>query len=230
MKKLLLLICIGISFLLTGCSVNYNLYIEKDSITESIDAYLPDTKENRDYVNILKKNRQSAYFEMNNNRTYYYKMEYENVDNMLKLNYEYQYLNSVKLQNSNALSRCYYNNSVVTAGDFLTLSTSDQVTCIYKDGEKQVDKINVNIITDLKVEEHNADHKSGNRYTWNITDKNYQKKPIYIKINTNTKKQDAEMTKKEREQLLILVGILIAVVSIVICRLYIINRRNNHFK
>jgi len=216
--------------LLTGCTVNYNLYVEKNSITESIDAYLPATDENLEYANYLKKNRQSAYFEMNNNKTYYYDTTQEEEDGRLKLHYEYQYLDPVKLQNSNAISRCYYNKSAVQVGDFLTFSTSDSVTCMYKDGEKEVDQININITTDLEVVEHNADHKNGNTYTWNVTEENYQKKPIYIKINTNMEKQQSAMSKKEREQLLLLLGVVAGVISIVFLRMYMINHRNNRFK
>lgn len=229
-KKISVLLFFSLSLFLTGCSVDYNLYVDENSITESIDAYLPDDAENREYVDFLKKTKQSAYFEMNNNMTYYYRVNHENMDDKIKLNFEYQYRDPVKLQNSNAINRCYYNKSVVKAGDFLTLSTSDVVTCIYKDGEKQVDQINVNIITDLKVEEHNADSKSGNRYTWKITDQNYQHKPIYIKININTEKQKASLNKKEKEQFLLLLAIVVVITSVVVIRILMISKRNNRFK
>ncbi len=227
-KKIKLLVYLSFSIFLTGCSVNYNLYVKEDSITESIDVYLKDDEENKTYFNTLKKIEQPAYFEMNNNTTYYYKMTEE--EDKLKMNYKYKYQDPKKLQNSNAISRCYYNKSVVEAGDYITLSTSDQVTCIYKDGEKQVDQINISIITDLKVEEHNADSKKGNKYIWTITDKNYNHKPIYIKINKNLEEQRKIKAQEERTQYFIILGVVFALFSIAMIKIYRKAKRNNKFK
>lgn len=229
-KEKILLLYVFLSVLLTGCTtIDYRLYISEKTITESIDVTFQNTEDNRETIKYLKEDEQASYLEMNTNTTYYYKITDISSDEQLKLNYYFQYQDPVKLQNSNAVNMCYYNKSVVNNDGYLTISTSDQVTCMYKDTDKQFERLNIDIITDLEVVEHNADLKKGNHYIWQVTDQNYKKKPIYIQINTN-KKQSTSLSAEERQGLFLLLGIVFGIIVIILIRVYSTYRRNNRFR
>ena len=116
-----------------------------------------------------------------NNENEYYDFTKRETDDNIILNYSYQYTGN-DLYKSEAASSCYYKRIVNVTDKYITINTDKQVTCLYKDGDREIEDITVNIRTALTVLENNADKVNGNTYTWYINDKNYTNKPIYIKI------------------------------------------------
>ncbi len=228
MKKKILLFCS--IFLLTGCTLEYNLTIKKDSVTESIDVIYENTDENKGIVENLKGIRQSAFFNMNTGVTHYYDITEDSNEEQLKLNYNYTYVDPVQLQNSNAIGQCYYNKSVVKTEETLSITTSDEVTCLYKDGEKEADSIVIHITTDLEVLEENADYHQGHTYTWEVNEENYKHRPIKMVFNLKEKKANQQMTKKQMKDTLIGLGIVGGIVLVVAIFLYRKHQKNNKFK
>lgn len=180
MKKFKIIILGCCIFLLSGCSVEYNLTINKSTMEEDITAIFDKATES-DYANRMEKIRRSAYYNFDTREDEYYTFNKSEDENNIFLNYSYIYTDN-NLYKSEAVSRCYYKRIVNVTEENITINTDNQVACLYKDGEKEIDDITVNIRTNLKVLENNADEVNNGVYTWYINDQNFTNKPIYIKI------------------------------------------------
>ncbi len=185
MKKIFkLFLIIILTLFISGCTVKYDLTIDNNGMYENIRLYFVNNAENNKLVDSLYSQNRSAYYDFDTNMTNYYKTT-KGIDkdhDLLYLNYYYEY-NENKLQNSNAINECFYNKSVTKDEKYITLNTSKGLDCIYRDTVKQIDKLEINIKTKYLVVESNADSVSKNTYTWKITDKNYNEKSIYMKID-----------------------------------------------
>ena len=217
-RKIKILILIGCVFLLSGCSVEYNLTIDNTTMEEDIDVIFDKTTES-ELANRLARIRRTSYYNFDTRENEYYTFSRRDTDNNIILNYKYQYLNN-DLYKSEAVSRCYYKRIVNVTDDDITLSTDNQVACLYKDGERQIDDITVNIKTDLIVLENNADEVNGNVYTWYINDQNYSNKSLYIKMEKN-KYQESFIDK------VISIVIIILVIVVIGLFIYFIVRRKH---
>lgn len=189
MKKGKLIAILGCLLLLSGCTVEYNLTIDKDNMTENIKGIYANTKENQQLINTKKKSSQSAYYDMDLEKTNYYTITTgeDKKNNLLDIRYQYVY-DSDNLQKSNALNYCVYKKTVIKTDKHIIINTDGKINCMYKDVEKVIDKLVINIKTDLKVVEQNADKHKGNTYTWIVTDDNFSNKPIHIKISLEKEK------------------------------------------
>ncbi len=225
MKKRKFLLLIISVFLLSGCSAEYNLTINEDTMEEDINAIFDKARES-EYASNMEQIRRTAYYNFDTRENEYYTFKKDEDENNIILNYKYRYTDN-NLYKSEAFSRCYYKRIVNVTDDYITISTDNQVACLYKDGEKEIDNITVNIRTNLKVEENNADEVNGNIYTWYINDQNYTDKPINIKI------------KKERVTTPIEIGlvptifIIIIVIILIIFTTFVVitkNKKNNNLK
>ncbi len=176
-----LLICFFIIFLMTGCSASYNLTIDNNSFSEDIDInFVSDHAVSNGYCNVpsvVSSTEEYYDCDMTNNGVNY----------NIKYNYTYN-LNSVN--NGFFINRCYSNVDIQDTGDKIVLSTSDYFDCIYMYDIGKVDKVNINIKTDLKVLNNNADSISGNVYTWLIDETNYENKPILMEMQKDVMAKD----------------------------------------
>lgn len=218
-RKIVLLAML--SFILTGCEVTYNLTVKKDLMIESADFIYEKNDTNEAIVDDYIKNNTMAYYDMDSRRTFYYEsqkiLNEKNVG--LRLNYEY---NSDKLQNSSLLDRCYYKKSIVKTNDYILISTDGKATCFYTDDNKNIDKLTINIKTDLEVVENNADKVSNNTYTWYIDEDNYKNKPVNIKINlAESGINDTTKT------ILIIISVVLAISIIFVLFIKHRNKKNN---
>lgn len=203
--KTLLTIC-GI-LILTGCSVDYQLTIDKDFMHEKADFMYPHDEEGKAVIDRLIPNKKSAYYDMDKKETMYYTMETKEDENAYHLIYSYSYQDK-KLRESAMASKCFYNREVVNSDNYIILKTSEGLQCLYEDNEQVIDTLTVHIYTDLKVEDSNADKKSGNEYIWVFNKDNYSKKSIYIKVN--------KVSKEEEKNYTIFLGIVLGVALIFI--------------
>ena len=180
MRKFKIFCLICCMFLLSGCSAEYNLTIKNSTMEEDINAIFDKATES-ELANRMEGIRRTAFYNYDTRENEYYDFTKRETDDNIILNYSYQYTGN-DLYKSEAASRCYYKRIVNVTDDVITINTDNQVACLYKDGDREIDSITVNIKTALTVLENNADKVNGNTYTWYINDKNYTNKPIYIKI------------------------------------------------
>lgn len=222
MKYLKVLSLCLLSFLLAGCDVNYNLEISNNYMTESVDFWYDDTSENKTTVNQYLDIDHQAYFDMDLGQGYNYAQKKITKKNKIGMNLTYNY-RSDDLQKSSLLNKCYYKKSVTKADDEISISTDGKLTCFYADDNKLIDKLNINIKTDLNVLKHNADKVSGNTYTWVIDESNYTNHPIQIRISTKAEKEK----NYDYLFLIILAGIIVMAILIILSSIYIKNKKNN---
>ncbi len=214
MKKIKFLILFISLFLLSGCSAEYNLTITRDTMEEDINAIFDKNKEN-DYAARMEKIKRSAYYNMDTRDEEYYEFKRIDSDDKIILNYKYTYLDN-DLYKSEAFTRCYYKRIVNVTDENITINTDKQVSCLYKDGDKEIDNITVNVKTKLPVLENNADKVLDNTYTWYIDDSNYTNKSIYIKIDKTIK--DKENVSDLNILILVLGAIVVGIIIYLIIR------------
>ena len=222
MKKIKLVILVCGMVLLSGCSAEYNLTIDETIMEENISAIF-DKKTESDYASRMEKIRRTSYYNFDTRENEYYTFNKTEDDNNIFLNYNYKYTNN-NLYKSEAVSRCYYKRIVNVTENNITINTDNQVACIYKDGNKEIDSITVNIRTDLIVLEHNADKVNDKVYTWYINDENYSNKPIYIKME---KEKSGGSFVDQTISIVIIVLIIIAIGIIIYLRAHKKHLQNN---
>lgn len=220
-----LIILIVMCFVLSGCSVDYNLeineskikenFIINDNISESTTAedilsyynkYYPvyideiegvelESKEKLDNVNYYEKNYIID--------SYGYHMTY-NFNHELKNYYR-----------STLLVYAYSSRDISINNNILTLQTKSMNNYIR---HNNLEKLTVNIKTDYKVIENNADLINDNVYTWYFTKENNATKRLKMNIDLSTSKDEEEL--KEQENLdkqaksktnMIIIGIVILI-------------------
>lgn len=180
MKKIILLV--SLIFLLSGCSVNYDLeifnneYREKISInslntTESsyeIPVYFDETRVEKTLTS--KKVADVEYYQKSNEQTNY--VYYNNF--AMEKYYKSYFVNS-----SFDFFAVYYNDvDEETGEDIITISTNNNMKIF--DTYKDLDEIKINVKTNHKVKYSNADSHSKFTYTWNYDKNNYKDKYIQL--------------------------------------------------
>lgn len=170
-------------FLLTGCTVNYNLEISEDlSLSENVEA-IENTITMQTNTNLVGEDAVNYLYEMfapsdleftsskddNNttgisNRTFSSFKEY-------KETFSTDVFNEVNIKKEN-------NIYTFTANQSNKLDDSGSESLIY-------DEININLTIPFKVTQNNADEVNGNVYTWNIR-KNQSLKNIIVSFDKNT--------------------------------------------
>lgn len=197
-KKLILLTNI---LLLTGCTCEYNLAIEKNTYKEEI-IINGTTKEeisnlNQEWTIPVNKEEyniggdESTVIDTNID-TYNYQLN----NNSLKLNYDFT-KNSII--NSSAISVCYNKITVLDYNNSIIISTSPKTNCFneYPD----LTNLTVNITVDKKVTANNADSIKGNVYTWNFTKENASNKAINLTLESpKTDSSPSSSSNKNNEQ------------------------------
>lgn len=236
MKRIkMLLIIILISLLSTGCSVEYNITVNSDTIKEEI--IVTDkvtTKRNKEtilshynkwyptYVNYLKG---SESIPLPNFNKKYDGIEYHN-KNIIEINngYKYTYLYEHKIDNyydSYALANTFKDTTIQQNGDSLVLKTSkESFFCKYD----YFDSLKVNITIDPTAYElnyTNTKNINNNTYTWVISKNNCNNSQIILTLNEIKSSDDIvevqkKVNKKENEYIIyIFWGIVLIIVTIV---------------
>jgi len=225
MRKLKFIILFFCIFLLSGCSVEYNLTIDESTMEEDINAIFDKATES-EIANRMERVRRTSYYNLDTRENEYYNFKKREDENNIILNYNYIYTSN-NLYKSEAASRCYYKRIVNVTDDYITIDTDEQVACLYKDGEKQIDNITVNIKTNLPVVSNNADNVTSNTYTWYINDDNYTNKPISIKIE---KQEAGEPFDIESISVLIVVIVFLILCIIIYLIMRVKHKKNNKIK
>lgn len=183
-KKIILILCLVI---FTGCDATYNLTIGDNYVNESSDFIYENNNSNRKIIDDYYKNKFVAFYDMNLMHDNFYSKKKINTGGKIGLNLSYTYEND-DYQNSSLLDQCYYKKSFTKSDDYIILYTEGGASCFYKDDDKLLNSLTVNIKTDLKVVKNNADNVNGKTYTWKFNDENFSTKDIYIKIKRDKNK------------------------------------------
>lgn len=193
MKKKIFILFI-IVMLSTGCSVNYNIIVDKNfNITEKMDIVEKNSSFDIQYDN-PKAGVEDIF--QNIDKSLKYKIDdykinrgINSINFNIKNNYsdETEYNNSIILKNLNGKVEIYKNTDsnkntsvfqVMINYDFFDLINTNKYSNI------GIDDMNVNITFPYKVVSSNADFVKENVYTWNIK-KNIKSRSFYIEYNEN---------------------------------------------
>ena len=220
MKKYLLILFLVI-LCTTGCEATYNLNITETGMTESVDFLVPDNKENQNILKQYLSSTYMAYYNMDRRESVNYEKKEISQKNKIGMNLSNTYRGD-DLQKSSLLDKCYYQKSVIKSDDEIIITTDGKTSCFYKDQVKTLDKLVINITTDLKVTESNADKVEGHTYKWIIDETNYQNHPINIRMKIVDKQ-----TMSSNIVLWIIIGGLIIAAFAIFTYIQRKNRKNN---
>lgn len=181
MKKILFLI--SICFLLTGCTINYNLEISNEEFKETITGNVPNnmlkTGDDTDfniYYHLLNSNQPTF---KNNNKIFYEKTINKTEE---KTDFEYTYtFNENNFVNSRILNECFDNFSFKNEENKYYIDITGKFKCAYSE------KINIKLKTDYQVIGNNIKKKNKNTYTLTINKNDIEDIDISLTIDKNEK-------------------------------------------
>lgn len=179
MKKKFFL-SIFILLLATGCDGTYNLEIYDNRYKEDI------TVAENNPSNWYTTNKNGVSFnqlltEEYNRDNFYYKKKLTSTTTTMGLNYKSDF--DLDTYSSIAIPyRCYQYFTVLDEGDDIVISTSTKNICY--DLYEWLDNITINVKTNHKVLDSNADSVKNGVYTWHLTRDNASNKSIQIKFST----------------------------------------------
>ena len=225
MKKYLIIIMFLL--LLTGCDVTYNITID-DKIEESTNFYFEESDYSYDtyYADYGDDNIssfsnidefiQSIYNEdylafdgdFNNQELY----NVQKINDGISLNYSYKYDNFDK---SSILNYCGGIVEYQTGNDTVSISVNDFFNCFMSEYGSVLDNLTINISTNFKVLENNADKVNGNVYTWNVNMDNAVDKKVYIKIKKGS----------DYFSMFIDIGIVIGFVILIVLLVFLVRKK-----
>lgn len=187
MKKYKIVLLIVILLSLTGCSFEYNMKIDTNTISEENIVYIPNTDKNDIKQEVEK--LVSRYTGPTNSLGMYKQSVIED-NNNFGMSYKKNYDTLNDYNNSLSFSICYDNYKLIKEKDKIVISTSKRFNCFNKYSE--LDDVTINIDSSLEVESSNADEVNGNIYTWNINKSNADNKPINIVLKPNTEQKEKQ--------------------------------------
>lgn len=183
MKKILFsTICL--IFLLTGCNSQYNLEINNGTFKETIvsDIY-PDSKKSLSVEGIEEDDQITPFLEMDqypfsNDNNIVYSKTIEMIDDYQRVTLKYKY-NENEFENSKAINNCFENYRYFHDDKYI-IELSGTFYCLY------TDSLDINIKTDYKVLENNADDVNNNIYTWHINRENLDDVSLRIVLDKSS--------------------------------------------
>lgn len=186
MKKIIVVL---ISLLLlTGCTIDYNLVIDKDSIKETITgtAYKEEyeVREEDSGLNLF-----YTYINDDINPLIsgdgLYTKDINEIDN--GINYKYDFIYKNNYDKSKIINSCFENSNVKETDTYYSIELRGEFYCLYSD------KININVISNYVVLENNAKEVNGNKYSWVIDDSSNVN--IFLNISKEIKYEEPSKTK-----------------------------------
>lgn len=171
MKKIVLFLCL--LFLVSGCSINYNLEFSGEDILEEIDFSLTESEYDEWNSNQSEKFEEDGYVYFNSQQLLAFSDDYEELHkrilnrngNSYDVNYSYKY-NYKNYNRSMVIDSCFSEYNILNKDDYYYVKLDGPFTCFYDD-------MNINIKTDRKVIHTNGEYNNG-VYTWKITEDNFK--------------------------------------------------------
>lgn len=171
MKKIVLFL--SLLFLVSGCSINYNLEFSGEDILEEIDFSLTESEYDEWNSNQSEKFEEDGYVYFNSQQLLSFSDDYEELHkrilnrngNSYDVNYSYKY-NYKNYNRSMVIDSCFSEYNILNKDDYYYVKLDGPFTCFYDD-------MNINIKTDRKVIHTNGEYNNG-VYTWKITEDNFK--------------------------------------------------------
>lgn len=201
MKNKILFIIILI--LITGCSVEYNLNI--DSSFSEHTVYIPESSEEmidgtQYRLPALFSESRLTYDNSNLKEIKYYNIKTLK-DNKFSFNFVYD---DNQLNDSNIANSCYQFFSVDTKENEVSILTGNKFYCF--DVYEELDSVTININSNYKVIQSNADKIVGKKHTWYITRENASNKPIIFVYDKSKKNMTIMQYLIDNVPLVVVVG------------------------
>lgn len=239
MKKLVYVLFLII--FLTGCDADYNITINKNTISEELQIYENDSNKwnlNVDlfsvsYKEVIEDNlkyklgifidEQLADSEEDNKKYTFYKPKKIKTNDKLGIVYKYIFTND-NYERAYFPNNCFDNIKLYNEKGYITLSTSKGFNCIEE--EYGLSNLTINITTKYKVETSNSDIADGRTHKWMINKNNKDNKNIYIKVNTNeiSKVEIKNENDDDFLKLFLTMGISLALLIIIVI-IFLINKK-----
>lgn len=188
-------------FLLTGCTIKYNLNINKDGIKEIAKISAPlgglsyfEAENQLDNIIISNISEDGSI----SNK---YK-----IDKIINTNEYGLELTLNDYRESSFMNGCYSNVNISNDGKNYILQSEGNFNC-FNIWDQDYD-VEINISVDGKVIESNADSHNGSTYTWKLYDD--QSKDIYIKYSLDKKDNNNTIS------IYIIIGLFVIIVGVVI--------------
>lgn len=215
-KNIILLMVV---LFITGCTVDYDLTFDENSVEEKINIILETTDEkenaihmdNEEYYAIIEKDKALPYKKIKDESG----------------NYNFTYNYSLSDFKKSRFTNCYDAYSLINEQGYVTFSTTKEFKCLVYD-YMTIDNVNINIKTDYKVVENNADEIRDNTYIWHINSENSDNKPILFKYNTKQKRKlSFQEWLKNNMQNIIIIAIIFSVFILVSISIFIKHKKVN---
>lgn len=201
MKNKILFIIILI--LITGCSVEYNLNIDNSFSEHTV--YIPESSEEmidgtQYRLPALFSESRLTYDNSNLKEIKYYNIKTLK-DNKFSFNFVYD---DNQLNDSNIANTCYQFFSVDTKENEVSILTGNKFYCF--DVYEELDSVTININSNYKVIQSNADKIIGKKHTWYITRENASNKPIIFVYDKSKKNMTIMQYLIDNVPLVVVVG------------------------
>ena len=192
-----------ILILITGCSVEYNLNI--DSSFSEHTVYIPESSEEmidgtQYRLPALFSESRLTYDNSNLKEIKYYNIKTLK-DNKFSFNFVYD---DNQLNDSNIANSCYEFFSVDAKENEVSILTGNKFYCF--DVYEELDSVTININSNYKVIQSNADKIVGKKHTWYITRENASNKPIIFVYDKSKKNMTIMQYLIDNVPLVVVVG------------------------
>lgn len=209
MKKNYLIIIM--MFLLSGCSVEYNLEFNDNILNENIKIGKISSEQESE-IGYL-----TPYAIYNNIEQELYEFDYS--QNYINLKYKY---NTTAFEKSQPFNECYELSNISYDNDSYYILTSKEFKCLNY-ASYSSDTVKIKFTTNHKVIETNADYVENGTHIWLINESNAKNKPIKIQVekeknDTTTEKKG--LSEKQRQIIFwVTFGIIIIAVILIVLRI-----------
>lgn len=217
--KIKIVVVFVVLLLLTGCTINYDLTINENSIDEKISGSVnkseyqlndEDTSPNLFYTLI---NSDVPALVVGDDL---YKKDISELEDKLNYNYSYTYNNN--FDKSRIINSCFENRIISETDKYYHIKLSGKFYCLYSD------KININVTSNYEVIDNNADKINGNKYVWTIDNSN----DVDILLTISKEEKYEEPVKAKMFSTFQIVGLIVFALLTIIT--YILYKRKNSGK
>lgn len=200
-KKMLLIIIL--TFILSGCSVTYNLTIDGDTIKE--ETLIHQENSNLEELNALYLDKPVNYnvivedddIESIGKENDIYIRKFVAREGGIDVRYFYNKFNKNTIASSFAARKAFANigYSYNKETNTIQLSTNKGAKIFFE--EPELDNITINITTSYPVRSHNATSVRENTYTWNFSKEDNNKNIVLV---MDIEKKDDDVQNKQEEE------------------------------
>ncbi len=204
MKKIIL--CLISLFLLSGCSVDYELNIGKDTITENIYVIGENEEDNsiiKDYVKPFESYVDTAINSETNEKvdgvSYYDITKSTNELGNYVMNFKYNFPKE-DFQNSNILNLSLSQFFYEINDDEIKISTGLYIKAFEEYNGIESLNVKINVANNYDIISSNASSNLNNTLIWHINKDDYKKSPINLTIKEKNNKNDNDNNNQNNSQ------------------------------